>query len=170
MKRCPLISAFCILGLIITILLCQQNWGTKDAVIRFEKIAQKTALKRSLQADRLHNLTASNPHPTESELESVSQNRVSVSLFDLLEETIKRKTHEPEKHFTKAVLNRTSIRVNWEALREIRESGSGILEINTGSGRLTTQVSEVIDNWGGGYSLSGNIDGRSSRHLSCYRA
>ena len=48
---------------------------------------------------------------------------------------------------------------NWESLQDIRNRGSGILEIDTGSARLTAEVRLVISNWGGGYSLSGNIVG-----------
>ncbi|HJM63869.1 MAG TPA: BACON domain-containing carbohydrate-binding protein, partial [Roseibacillus sp.] len=58
-----------------------------------------------------------------------------------------------------SILNRRAIGVNWDALRELRESGSGTLEVDTGSGLLAARVGEVIENPGGGYSLAGGIAG-----------
>ena len=58
-----------------------------------------------------------------------------------------------------SILNRRAIGVNWDALHELRESGTGLLEIDTGSGLLAARVGEVIENRGGGYSLAGEIAG-----------
>ena len=73
MKRYPLIFALCVFALVIASLTRQENRGIKDVGIRVEKIAQKTVLRRSFQAERLHSLTAPNSHPTENTPESVSR-------------------------------------------------------------------------------------------------
>ncbi len=58
------------------------------------------------------------------------------------------------------VVSRSAIRVAWDTLREIREQGYGALEIDLGEkGALIASVGSVSQNWGSGYSLSGELDG-----------
>ncbi len=56
---------------------------------------------------------------------------------------------------------RHAISVHWEVLQSIRESGSGSLAVDTGPDSFTARVSHVMENPGGGYSLSGEISGDS---------
>ncbi len=161
MNRYPLLLALLVFALISALLTLQENPELKDKGIRVENTGEKTALGGTLQQATPHHLTAITPLSKEGDPEPVSQSAVAEirSLFDLLGKPPKPAAQHPEEPVTSAVLNRTPIRVNWKALRDIRESGSGILEIDSGSGQLSAQVAEIIDNPGGGYSLSGDIAG-----------
>jgi hypothetical protein len=58
------------------------------------------------------------------------------------------------------ILSRSTILVDWEALREVREEGVGTLGLDAGGqGDLTANVTRVTANSGGGYSLSGSLAG-----------
>ncbi len=66
----------------------------------------------------------------------------------------------PESSEPEDILSRSTIRVDWEVLREVREHGSGTLGLDAGErGELTAIVSRVAANLGGGYSLSGSLAG-----------
>ena len=58
------------------------------------------------------------------------------------------------------ILARSAIEVDWDAFREIRERGSGRFQIDTETaGALTANVDGVAEGLGGGYSLSGKLEG-----------
>ena len=65
-----------------------------------------------------------------------------------------------DERVVQSVLARTAIEVDWAALQRIRDAGGGTLAVDLGEkGSLTVRVQRVIPNRGGGYSLSGSIDG-----------
>ncbi len=85
-------------------------------------------------------------------------------LFELAAEQALAPLAETDLQVRRSILSRGAIRVDWNALAAVKEEvqnrGSGALEIATKEkGRLTAKIERVIPNWGGGYSLSGQLDG-----------
>ena len=63
------------------------------------------------------------------------------------------------------ILNKSPIEINWAALQKIRERGSGSLEINNLLNRFEVEVGSVNENPGGGYSMSGKLEGEPLSHF-----
>ncbi len=86
------------------------------------------------------------------------------ALFDLAGEQPLPELDHLDERGRRSILSRAAIRVDWDALRavkaEVESGGAGVLKITTkGKGSLTAKIGRVIENWGGGYSLSGELAG-----------
>ncbi len=64
-----------------------------------------------------------------------------------------------DRNLKNSILEKSPIEINWETLQIIREKGSGTLEINNPIRRFIVEVGKVNENPGGGYSISGKIEG-----------
>ncbi len=104
MNRYPLTFALCILVPVIVSITHQKNRETRDAgngiEEAIEEVAQKKTLKRSFKVEPFLDITQRNSNHTQSNPESVSQLRVSgvLSLFEPLDEPIRRISNESEEH------------------------------------------------------------------------
>jgi hypothetical protein len=84
-------------------------------------------------------------------------------LFELATDMALSPLTEIDLRERRSILSRSVIRVDWAALEAVKEAvkthGTGVLEIPTKEkGRLAATIGRVITNWGGGYTLSGQLD------------
>ena len=86
-----------------------------------------------------------------------SSSKKPVKLGGALFRHLENSSLAPEPIQSRAVISKSLIKVNWNNLADIKNKGNGNLKIDIQSEELSANIYEVISNWGGGYTLVGNI-------------